>query len=109
MEWLNRLELSQYTDLFKHNGYEDGDDIQNLKKLKVDDLKAMGITKRGNNHSNQRAQLHNWCPHNECSVAWSTHCGPQNTTVGQSIVHPNKAAQYNCIVQLSPDSFSFFG
>ena len=25
-------------------------------------------------------------------------------TVGQNVVCPNKAAQYNCIVQLSPDS-----
>ena len=30
-------------------------------------------------------------------------------TVGQSVVCPNKDAQYNCIVQLSPDSFSLFG
>ena len=45
--WLERLELCQYTDLFKHNGYETGDDIKNLKGLKESDLKAMGITKRG--------------------------------------------------------------
>ena len=34
-------------------------------------------------------------------ISW----GPQNMTVCQNVVRPNKAAQYNCIVQLSPDSF----
>ena len=42
-------------------------------------------------------------------VVWYTNCGPQNMTVGQNVVFPNMAAQYNRIVQLSPDSFSLFG
>ena len=46
-EWLERLELHQYRDLFRQNGYEHGDDIKNLKELKKSDLEAMGITKRG--------------------------------------------------------------
>jgi hypothetical protein len=41
------LELSQYTDLFKNNGYDHGDDIKNLNELNEDDLKAMGVSKRG--------------------------------------------------------------
>lgn len=46
-EWLERLELHQYIDLFRLNGYECGDDIKNIKELRDNDLEAMGITKRG--------------------------------------------------------------
>ena len=46
-EWLERLELHQYIDLFRVNGYDCGDDIKNIKELRDSDLEAMGITKRG--------------------------------------------------------------
>ena len=48
-------------------------------------------------------------PCGKCSVVGYVNWGPQNMTVGQNVVHSNKVAQYNCIVQLSLDSFSLFG
>ena len=39
-------------------------------------------------------------------VVWYTNCGPQNMTVGQNVVFPNMAAQYNCIVQLHSTAFT---
>ena len=46
-EWLRRLELDEYTALFRAEGYETEDDIENLKDLKWEDFQAMGIHKRG--------------------------------------------------------------
>ena len=44
-----RLEIPEYTELFHLQGYKTGDDIENLKDLKDEDLKAIGISKRGKN------------------------------------------------------------
>lgn len=46
-EWLTDLKLSEYTELFYREGYRGGIDIANLKKLDEDQMKGMGITKRG--------------------------------------------------------------
>ena len=46
-EWLRRLELQEYIDLFGKEGYSTEDDIENLKDLKSEDLQRMGIHKRG--------------------------------------------------------------
>lgn len=45
--WLNRLEMPEYIETFHHHGYEFGKDIENIKKITEDDLKAMGIRKKG--------------------------------------------------------------
>ena len=47
-EWLNKLELEEYTELFYAEGYETEDDIENLKDLTEDHFRGMGIVKRGN-------------------------------------------------------------
>lgn len=39
--------MSEYIETFHRHGYEFGKDIENLKKITVDDLKAMGIRKKG--------------------------------------------------------------
>ena len=38
----------EYTDLFESEGYFSSEDVENLKQLTEDDLRDMGITKRGN-------------------------------------------------------------
>jgi hypothetical protein len=43
-EWLEYHELGQYSELFKREGYED---LSHMKDLKADQLKNMGIKKRG--------------------------------------------------------------
>ena len=45
--WLNRLEMPEYIETFHCHGYEFGKDIENIKKITEDDLKAMGIRKKG--------------------------------------------------------------
>lgn len=45
--WLKRLQLHEYTELFEREGYSTADDIENLKDLKENDLRAMGVSKRG--------------------------------------------------------------
>ena len=45
--WLKRLQLYEYTELFEQEGYSTADDIENLKDLKENDLRAMGVSKRG--------------------------------------------------------------
>ena len=47
--WLKRLQLYEYSELFEQEGYSTGADIENLKDLQENDLKAMGISKRGMN------------------------------------------------------------
>ncbi len=39
--------MTEYTQLFMSEGYEAGEDIENLKGLTKKDLQGMGITKRG--------------------------------------------------------------
>lgn len=39
--------MTEYVQLFKYEGYETGDDIENLKGLTKKDLQGMGIMKRG--------------------------------------------------------------
>ncbi len=39
--------MTEYTQLFRSEGYEVGEDIENLKGLTKKDLQGMGITKRG--------------------------------------------------------------
>ena len=41
------MEISEYTELLHLQGYKTGDDIENLKELKDEDLRALGISKRG--------------------------------------------------------------
>jgi hypothetical protein len=49
-EWLESLELSEYTSLFHSEGYREGEeDMANLKELDIAQLKKMGITKKGAN------------------------------------------------------------
>jgi hypothetical protein len=40
-------ELGQYSELFRKEGYKWSRDMANMKDLKADQLKAMGIKKRG--------------------------------------------------------------
>jgi len=45
--WLVSLELEEYTSVFQSEGYKSADDMEHLKELTVDHLKAMGIQKTG--------------------------------------------------------------
>ena len=45
--WLHELEMEEYTELFHAEGYETKEDVENLKDLTSDELKAIGIRKRG--------------------------------------------------------------
>lgn len=45
--WLIDLELSEYAELFHREGYREAEDIINLKELDEQQLKDMGICKRG--------------------------------------------------------------
>ena len=47
--WLKRLQLYEYSELFEREGYSTDDDIENLKDLQENDLRTMGISKRGMN------------------------------------------------------------
>jgi len=49
-EWLGRLELEEYTELFHAEGYKTEEDVENLKDLTSDELRAIGIHKRGTIH-----------------------------------------------------------
>ena len=46
-DWLHELEMEEYTELFHAEGYETKEDVENLKDLTSDELKAIGIRKRG--------------------------------------------------------------
>lgn len=46
-EWLKYYELEQYSELFRHEGYKWQKDLANMKDVKADQLKAMGVKKRG--------------------------------------------------------------
>ena len=46
--WLKCLHLEAYEALFASAGYRNKDDLESLKLLKSDDLKKLGITKKGN-------------------------------------------------------------
>ena len=46
-DWLRELEMEEYTELFHAEGYETKEDVENLKDLTSDELKAIGIRKRG--------------------------------------------------------------
>ena len=39
--------MEEYEDLFKSKGYSTSEDVENLKGLEENDLRAMGIKKRG--------------------------------------------------------------
>ena len=39
--------MPEYVETFHCHGYEFGKDIENIKKITEDDLKAMGIGKKG--------------------------------------------------------------
>ena len=55
-----RLEIPEYTELFHLQGYKTGNDIENLKDLKDDDLRVIGISKRGktfNLHAKMKRML----------------------------------------------------
>ena len=45
--WLESLELEEYTCVFHSEGYKSAEDMEHLKELTVDQLKAMGIQKTG--------------------------------------------------------------
>ena len=63
-EWLCRLELDEYIDLFRDEGYEKEDDIENLKDLKQEDFQAMGIHKRGESgQQTLKCSGVSYCPH----------------------------------------------
>jgi hypothetical protein len=46
-EWLEYHELGQYSELFRKEGYKWSRDLANMKELKAEQLKDMGIKKRG--------------------------------------------------------------
>ncbi len=45
--WLDSLELKEYAAIFHSEGYKSSEDMENLKELTIDQLKAMGIKKTG--------------------------------------------------------------
>lgn len=45
--WLASLELKEYAAIFHSEGYKSSEDMENLKELTIDQLKAMGIKKTG--------------------------------------------------------------
>ena len=45
--WLKGLHLEAYERVFASAGYRNKDDLESLKPLKSDDLKKLGITKKG--------------------------------------------------------------
>jgi len=46
-QWLDNLEMREYRQLFNSEGYETGDDIENLKGLTEAELVGIGVVKRG--------------------------------------------------------------
>jgi hypothetical protein len=48
-EWLESLELGEYTSLFHSEGYREGEDMVSLKELDIAQLKKLGIIKKGAN------------------------------------------------------------
>ena len=46
-EWLQYYELGQYSELFRREGYKWDKDFANMKALNMDQLKRMGVKKRG--------------------------------------------------------------
>lgn len=46
--WLESLEMQGYQELFAAAGYQTKGDLESLKGLKADDLKKLGILKKGN-------------------------------------------------------------
>ena len=46
--WLESLEMQGYAQLFAAAGYQCKGDLESLKGLKADDLKKIGISKKGN-------------------------------------------------------------
>ena len=46
-KWLEDLEMEEYVDLFRSEGYKCRDDIENLKDLSEVELVAIGVHKRG--------------------------------------------------------------
>ena len=50
LAWLKGLDLEPYKDLFASAGYRTKYDLESLKLLKSDDLKKLGITKKGTHH-----------------------------------------------------------
>ncbi len=46
MDWLASLDLEDYAELFRQEGYECDIDMPNMKRLDEDQLKSMGIIKR---------------------------------------------------------------
>lgn len=45
--WLEKLEMQGYEKLFVAAGYESKCDLESLKGLKADDLKKLGVLKKG--------------------------------------------------------------
>ncbi len=45
--WLTNLNMEDYIDLFKREGYSKNADVENLKGLTEIDLITMGIAKKG--------------------------------------------------------------
>lgn len=46
-EWLKTLKMDEYIDIFHSAGYKTGEDVENLKELNKNELKKIGIHKRG--------------------------------------------------------------
>ena len=46
-EWLVSLELDEYTESFEAEGYSTKEDVKNLKDLTSEEMKAIGVHKRG--------------------------------------------------------------
>jgi hypothetical protein len=49
-DWLQTLEMEEYTEVFHRAGYKTEEDIENLKEIDDEELKRMGIVKMGMKH-----------------------------------------------------------
>lgn len=52
-QWLETLEMDEYTEVFHRAGYKGNIDVENLKELNDKELRKMGILKMGNNKLKQ--------------------------------------------------------
>ena len=46
-EWLEYLQLEEYTEIFHQEGYKFDSDLENMKALDERQLRAIGVKKRG--------------------------------------------------------------
>ena len=59
--WLESLEMQGYQELFATAGYKHKGDLESLKGLKADDLKKLGILKKGNHPTKTTVDISPQC------------------------------------------------